>query len=243
MPAALTASTPRDRSRRPRLSHARKPLQPRNRRVIRRRGRARGDLDSDDEIEREVATDSESDNEDLSSLDSATDDSDTEPASEHVAPRDRTHLPTPRNSKSPESVVKEDTNKVPGTVESFFAPSEDWSEMVTDEKTNGPADLPVIDFADFSGHVVAQKAPARKAKKAHKPNQPPESRATAVPPVPEEKADASTNEHPEHGSPDPGSTASHAVRTFGQSARQAYQHKLENRPFICSHYWQFLGPR
>lgn len=242
MPAALTVSSPtRQVTKAATLKPRAETAPSKKRRVIRRRGRARGDLDSDDEIEREVATDSESDNEDISSLDSATDDSDTEPASEHVAPRDRTHLPTPRNSKSPEAVVKEDTSKVPGTVESFFAPSGDWSEMVTDEKTNGPADLPVIDFADFSSHVVAQKGQARKAKKAQKPNRPSESRAPAVPQVPEEKADASTNEHPEHGSPEPGVAPSHLVRTSGQSARQAYQHKLETDPSFVPTIGNFWG--
>ncbi|KDR84030.1 hypothetical protein GALMADRAFT_236622 [Galerina marginata CBS 339.88] len=206
---------------------------PKKRRVVRRRGRARGEPDSDDEIEREAATDSDSDDDDLSSLDSATDDSDTEPASEDVIPPDRAHLPTPRNSKSPETVVKDEVTNVNGGVPSFFAPAGDWSEMVADEKVNGPADLPVIEFADFSGHPVAQNGPPRKPKKASKPKRLSESRATpadsaheAPPPVVESAPDR----------PEP-----HHNRVSSQSARQAYQHKLETDPSFVPTIGNFWG--
>jgi hypothetical protein len=215
---------------------------PKKRRVIRRRGRTRGDLDSDDEIEREAATDSESEEDDLSSLDSATDDSDTEPASEDVIPRDRTHLPTPRNSKSPETVVKEETGRVNGGAESFFAPSGDWSEMVTDEKANGPSELPVIDFADFSGHPAPQKALTRKTKKAPKPNRSSVSRATTAPPAVSEEKDTSVSIEPTEPVPvDPKSASSYPARTSGQSARQAYQHKLETDPSFVPTIGNFWG--
>ncbi|KAF9480678.1 hypothetical protein BDN70DRAFT_905618 [Pholiota conissans] len=217
---------------------------PKKRRVIRRRGRTRGDLDSDDEIEREAATDSESDDDELSSLDSATDDSDTEPVSEDVIPRDRTHLPTPRNSKSPETVVKEETGRVNGVSDSFFAPSRNWSEMVTDEKANGPSDLPVIDFEDFSGQPAPKKAPARKAKKAAKPNQASVSRAIpAAPAVPvsEEKSSSVSDEPVVEFPTESKPAASHPARTPGQSARQAYQHKLETDPSFVPTIGNFWG--
>ena len=204
-------------------------------RVVRRRGRARGELDSDDEIEREAATDdSDSDNGDLSSNSSATDDSDTEPASEDVLPHDRTHLPTPRNSKSPESVLKDEGS---GEVPSFFAPSGNWSEMVADEKVNGPADLPVIDFAEL-GSLPAQKTAGRKSKKATKANRQAESKASsqqpphedAAPPKPDVDATASESKRPPQRQSLP-----------SQSARQLYQQKLETDPSFVPTIGNFWG--
>ncbi|KAJ3511567.1 hypothetical protein NLJ89_g4017 [Agrocybe chaxingu] len=188
---------------------------PKKRRAIRRRGRGCGDADSDDEIEREAATDSESD-EQASDSDSATDDSDTEPASDDVL-HDRAHLPTPRNSKSPESVVKEEAR--PGGISSFFAPGGDWADMVTDDKFDGPADLPVIEFTDFG----KQRAPPpRKHKKTNKSNRATEPRAT--PAQPEEAAQPLGSFEPQPRAP-------------SQSARQAYQHKLETDPSIPQFEW------
>ncbi|PPQ79489.1 hypothetical protein CVT25_003372 [Psilocybe cyanescens] len=213
---------------------------PKTRRVVRRRGRARGELDSDDEIEREAVTDSDSDDDNLSSDESATDDSDTEPASEDVIPNDRAHLPTPRNSKSPEAVLSEEMPKVNGEAPSFFAPGGDWSEMVADEKVNGPADLPVIEFADFGGQSIPQNAHSRKPKKSNKAKRPTEPRAPGVDsareissPVFDRTETALTEPETQLSQPNRISTS--------QSARQAYQHKLETDPSFVPTIGNFWG--
>lgn len=223
-----TRTVPQVATHKPRAATA----PPKKRRVVRRRGRARGELDSDEEIEREAATDSDSDDDDLSSLDSATDDSDTEPASEDVTPHDRAHLPTPRNSKSPESVIEGETTKVNG-VASFFAPTGDWSEMVADEKDNGPADLPVIDFTDFNGRPPSQSIPTRKSKKASKPKPLSGSRATSA------QAPDDTIPSVEEAGSEPNNPPSQLSK--GQSVRQAYQHKLETDPSFVPTIGNFWG--
>ena len=231
MPAAVisqssTRTVPQVATHKPRAATA----PPKKRRVVRRRGRARDELDSDEEIEREAATDSDSDDNDLSSLDSATDDSDTEPASEDVTSHDRAHLPTPRNSKSPESVIEGETTKVNG-VTSFFAPTGDWSEMVADEKDNGPADLPVIEFTDFNGRPPSRNI-ARKSKKATKSKPLSRSRVTTQAPddtVPfVQEAGSEANNPP-------------SQLSKGQSVRQAYQHKLETDPSFVPTIGNFWG--
>ncbi|KAF8914249.1 hypothetical protein CPB84DRAFT_1758817, partial [Gymnopilus junonius] len=234
MPATVlsqssTRTAPKASTHKPRATDA----FPKKRRVVRRRGRARGDLDSDDEIEREAATDSDSDDNDTSSTDSATDDSDTKPASEGVVTHDRAHLPTPRNSKSPETVVKEETANVNGEVPSFFAAPGDWSEMVADEKLHGPADLPVIEFANFSGQSAPQTETTRKPKKANKTKRANEARATSVHSAHE--AAAPTVESA------PNQSESRQQRISSQSARQAYQHKLETDPSFVPTIGNFWG--
>lgn len=201
---------------------------PKKRRVTRRRGRTRGELDSDDEIEREVATDESDSDADLSDNSSATDDSDTEPASEDVIPHDRTHLPTPRNSKSPDSIGK-------GNPPSFFAPGTSWSEMV-DEGANGDTELPVVDFVEFGTKPLAPaKPPTRKAKKAAtKAKKRAEALAASVQPItPEDHVPAPTvhddkvDESPATATASPTTSRRPAP---GQSARQMYQEKLDTDP-------------
>ncbi|KAF9535125.1 hypothetical protein CPB83DRAFT_231973 [Crepidotus variabilis] len=199
------------------------------RRVTRRRGRARGDLDSDDEIEREAATDESDSENDLSDNSSATDDSDTEPVSEDVITHDRTHLPTPRNSKSPESVGKGDPS-------SFFAPGASWSEMV-DEGANESGDLPVVDFAEFGTKPLPPpKALAKKAKRAAAKAK---KRAEVPAPLSEpskplDPAPAPTADRAEESSTtatDPKRVPQSSRNPLpGHSARQLYQQKLESDP-------------
>ncbi|KIM46451.1 hypothetical protein M413DRAFT_315064 [Hebeloma cylindrosporum] len=233
MPAAVisqssTRTVPQVATHKPRAATA----LPKKRRVIRRRGRARGELDSDEEIEREAATDSDSDDDDLSSSGSATDDSDTEPASEDVIPHDRAHLPTPRNSQSPESVIEGEPSKMNG-VASFFGPTGNWSEMVADEKDNGPADLPVIDFTDFNGRPPSQNIPARKSKKVSKP------KPVSGPPPTSTPALDETIPSAEEVVSEPTNPPSQLSK--GQSARQAYQHKLETDPSFVPTIGNFWG--
>ena len=199
-------------------------------RAVRRRRRAKGDFDSDDEVEREVGTDSDSDDDNLSSVDSATDDSDTEPASEDI-PND------PINGKSPETAVQVDDTPLKNGVASFFSSSGNWSDMVAEENVNGSADLPVIEFSDFKGRVTAPNGPSRKHKKAAKLARSSDTRAV----VPPSNNDIISNsEHVEPVTPD--QQQSHSpVRNSGQAARQAYQHRLETDPSYVPTIGNFWG--
>src|ERR1700676_975755 len=92
-PAVHTSSTKATGSKPRAPPHAKKT------RIVRRRGRAKDALESDDEIEREVGTDSETDEDAERSVDSASD-SDTKPASEDVLPNGHPRILTPSLTQS-----------------------------------------------------------------------------------------------------------------------------------------------
>ncbi|RDB20070.1 hypothetical protein Hypma_012828 [Hypsizygus marmoreus] len=216
--------------------------QVKKKRIVRRRGRTQGDLGSDDEIEREYGTDSESEDE-LSSLDSASD-SDTEPASEDVIPNGHARSFTPSTSQSPGDRGLREKESV---TEHFFTPAGNWSEMVADENAHGPADLPVIEFADFAGQASVPSVPQpRKATKAKKPVKTvrPAAEVTVTLPAPQAtEADSteiresvqfiSTSHHI--------SSSSFERRPTGQTARQAYQQRLESDPSYVPTVGGFWG--
>jgi len=236
MPAPTLPQTAARSVTKPATQKTRASAPAKKKRVVRRRGRARGELDSDDEIEREAATDESDSDDDLSSNSSATDDSDTEPASEDVITHDRAHLPTPRNSKSPESVLKEEAK---GGVTSFFAPSGSWSEMVADEKANGPAELPVIEFTDFGSRPAQPNQPSRKSKKASKANRAPQPNATVSQPTTHEDA-APSKANADATATEPKRPAQRQSLP-SQSARQLYQQKLETDPSFVPTIGNFWG--
>ncbi|KAH7923651.1 hypothetical protein BV22DRAFT_1068315 [Leucogyrophana mollusca] len=212
-------------------------------RVVRRRGRANGHFESDDEFEREVGTDSESDNDDHSTVDSVTD-SDTEPASEDVLSNGHSHILTPNTTQSSgDASLNHSASKPLVGDPSFFGTAGNWSEMVAEETVNGPADLPVIEFADFDGHSMDRKPQTvPTARKTTKPSKrAPVKRAVPAPAsdhsprpqsTPLETGDrdelsedpplASTSQQPSRGA--------FVRRPPGQSARQAYQQRLEADP-------------
>ncbi|KAG5648811.1 hypothetical protein DXG03_000160 [Asterophora parasitica] len=210
--------------------------QVKKKKVVRRRGRAPGDIGSDDEIERELGTDSESEDE-PSSIDSDSD-SDTEPASDDVIPNG--HF-TPSTSQSPGDSGVNGKKHVDS--EPFFAPpSGNWSEMVADETTNGPADLPVIEFADFDGQDKVP--PASRPKKAKKAAKNSRSAPVAPTPPPQVNSDQRSNGMEENPhdvliprSPNP----SPPRRPPGQTARQAYQQRLESDPSYVPTVGGFWG--
>ncbi|KAF6762006.1 hypothetical protein DFP72DRAFT_1147992 [Ephemerocybe angulata] len=207
--------------------------QSRKKRVVRRRGRARGGMESDEEIEREVATsESEDDEEDdrSSSSDSATDDSDTEPGSEDVP----SNIQSPSTSKD---VGVEGVTHINGAAAPFFTSSLAWSEMVTDENENGAAGLPVIEFAEFS---EASKIPARPSKKS-KQKQKKAAAAASGPAAPPAQEHESVEEE-EPATELPKSPASPLLpRKLGQTARQAYQERLEKDPSYVPKVGGFWG--
>ncbi|KAF7981699.1 hypothetical protein HWV62_32270 [Athelia sp. TMB] len=226
----------------------RAPIRSKKTRIVRRRGRANDGLESDDEIEREVRTDSDTDD-DQSSVESASD-SDTEPASEDVLPNGQSRVLTPNLTHTSGEVVSDLHGPAATKVavndghDAFFggAPG-NWSEMVADEGVNGPADLPVIDFEDFNGQP-AEKMPPRNSAKAPKgsaakkavasvPKSPPV--AAALLPQEDESSDepvASTSQEPS-GLP--------SRRVPGQTARQAYQQRLEKDPSYVPTVGEFWG--
>lgn len=228
MPAVI-APRPHPHTVKPRAS-----APPKKRRVVKRRGGARGELDSDDEIEREPATDDSDSDNGIDSLDSATDDSDTEPVSEDAIPSDRTHLPTPRNSKSPESVVK-------GTSSSFFAPTSSWSDMVMDEGANGVSDLPVVDFADFRSSPLPRNKPIRKPKKSGKITLPSDPCASPTDPLIKEEGLPAADLTPSLVADTEKVSHNQRQALPGHSARQLYQQKLESDPSFVPTIGNFWG--
>uniref|UniRef100_A0A0W0GB34 Btz domain-containing protein n=1 Tax=Moniliophthora roreri TaxID=221103 RepID=A0A0W0GB34_MONRR len=200
-------------------------------RVVRRRGRAKGIVDSDDEIEREARTDSESED-DISSMEDSGSESESEDIITHSHPR------TPSSSQSPQEAPP-----IPDAKEaaSFFGSSGNWSEMVADETTNGPADLPVIDFSELDSHIVPVHVhvPARKQKKTHKKQRSAAS-VTQASPV----ATVSVDDHGDSSAaPTPNSRPNRSFprRPHGQSARQAYQERLESDPSYVPTVGEFWG--
>lgn len=211
-------------------------------RVVRRRGRRRDGLDSDDEIQREARSDDDSDSE-LSSASST----ETEPASEDVVPR----ILTPSTRTPEDRVPLEKAMKMKPQDPSFFS-SSSWSEMVADETANGPADLPVIDFSDFNGRSLAKnntKVRTRKPKKGQKKTQPQPASSLPSPPLStqevadEEPQEEQTNdtEKPSTTHPPPPRRSSFPPRPFGQSARQAYQQRLDDDPSYVPTVGEFWG--
>jgi len=246
MPAPVALSPTAHSSNKTTGSKPRASPQSKKTRIIRRRGRAKDILESDDEIVREVGTDSDTDD-DCSSVDSASD-SDTEPASEDVLPNGHARILTPNLTQSSADMVsvtqahsklKVSANDDQGA---FFggAPG-NWSEMVADENINGPADLPVIDFTDFEGHTDGHRP--RKALRGVK--RPPVahkvSTSASAPSAPaslqDNEGEASDNEEVVTST----SLESFVRRPPGQTARQAYQQRLEKDPSYVPTVGEFWG--
>ena len=244
MPATLTspssshtankaAATPRDRT------HSKKT------RIVRRRGRAKHAIESDDEIEREVGSDSDSEN-DLSSLDSASD-SDTEPASEDVAPNGHSRVLIPSTSEIPEvgTSDKDSVAHMNGDHAAFFTNAGNWSEMVADENANGPADLPVINFSEFDGQIIPPRgARSHRVKKPVKTGSPVSQTASLPParfPAAEEHDEEPEDVEPVASTSRHSSEPSPLRRPAGQTARQAYQQRLETDPSYVPTVGEFWG--
>ncbi|TFK43807.1 hypothetical protein BDQ12DRAFT_702778 [Crucibulum laeve] len=242
MPAPVTSSSPVPLLSKPAMQKPRSQAQTRKTRIVRRRGRAKNDIESDDEIEREVATDSES-GEEHSSLDSETDDSDTEPASEDVGTNGDARIRTPGRSQSPEPLDKETLDHLNSGVAPFFAPAGNWSEMVTDENLNGPADLPVIEFSQFDDKAIPPTAPApRNSKKAAKKSRPaPAPARSPSPPASTHVQDHKQETEPDNIPSQSPSAPSYPKHVPSQNARQMYQQRLENDPSFVPKVGGFWG--
>ena len=221
--------------------------QPRKTRMVKRRGRGKDHFDSDDEFVREVGTDSESDD-DRSSVASETD-SDTEPPSEDIVPNGHSHILTPNTTQSFAGIKDLHSDSTPF----FGAPGNDWSEMVAEETANGPAELPVIEFAEFNSPSIPQRTlsgpPPRKTGKAPKRPQPkravsaPSSDRGAAPQHAQVQPDEITepvDDQPK-ASTSRQSSRNAFVRPSGHTARQAYKQRLEADPSYVPTVGEFWG--
>jgi hypothetical protein len=228
-------------------------------RTVRRRGRAYDDFHSDEEIEREARSDSEDDSSVGSDSASETDDSETEPASEDVPPNEDSRIFTTSTSGSPDAEPQEPAAAAKvalnGKHGPFVGDAQNWSDMVADEAANGVADLPVIDFTDLSENVVQAATPAAhdtSQKKAPKPNKL-KSKASPTPPVTEsEPVEAAPNDEAADEAEESLPSTSRAPasvggrdtftrRPAGQSARQAYQQRLDKDPSFVPTVGEFWG--
>ncbi|KAL7282596.1 hypothetical protein ACG7TL_004067 [Trametes sanguinea] len=250
MPTAVSA--PSSDSRKPIERSMSNPI-PRKRRPVKRRGRAKDEFESDDEIEREVRTDSETDD-DHSSIDS---ESDSESSSDDLHADAHSEVVTPSTTQSPPpveppSLANGSSKDGAGTQATIFADSTNWAEMVADEAANGASSLPVIDFADMDSARLEPRAPSPppRSRKSHKSGKKAAPRATSAPPppvvpsptedasmavAPAEEAVASSSREREP------SQSSVANRSRNQSARQAYQQRLESDPSFVPKVGEFWG--
>lgn len=249
MPVAVSASS----------SNPAKPLErsysspvPRRKRTVKRRGRAKDEFESDEEIEREVRTDSDTDD-DNSSIDSESDSESTtsdlhaDAQSEVVTPSTTQSPPPVELARLPSGVAKDPSSSHAG----IFADATNWAEMVAGEAENGAADLPVIDFADMGTSRLEPRAPspARRSRKSHKGGKKSSvARSTSAPP-PAAPPSVSQQGPAEgaHGEEAPVPSTSHEprsdfpIRSRGQSARQAYQQRLETDPSFVPKVGEFWG--
>lgn len=231
-------------------------LNPQSRKIrpVRRRGRGKGDFDSDEEFVREVGTDSEYDDDDHSSVGSATD-SDTEPVSSSNGPHSRPLTP---NTTQSSADVKPFTD-APGSQgqDGPLFEGRNWSEMVAEEVANGPSDLPVVEFADLSTFDVdhphlSGTAPSLRSTRSSK--RPPVKRAVSAPnvdrPAPAQpssppQTEPEAEDFPTDSQPSPSTSRQLPRRTSstrpGQSARQAYQQRLESDPSFVPRVGDFWG--
>lgn len=253
MPAIVSSTVPRaDVS-----ANSRSSPRPRKTRMVKPRGRGRNNFESDEEFEREVATDSESDD-DRSSVATETD-SDTEPASEDIVSNGHSHILTPNTTQSSEDVPSlehQSVKDIDGDSTPFFSAAGNWSEMVAEETANGPAELPVIEFADFNSPSIPQRTlsgpPPRKTGKASKRPQPkravsaPSSdRGATAPLLPPVQAEEDASE-PADDQPRASTSRQQSRNTFsrppsGHNARQAYQQRLEADPSYVPTVGEFWG--
>ncbi|KAI0677295.1 hypothetical protein C8Q78DRAFT_960743 [Trametes maxima] len=250
MPTAVSA--PSLNSRKPIERSLSNPI-PRKRRPVKRRGRAKDEFESDDEIEREVRTDSETDD-DHSSIDS---ESDSESSSDDLHADVHSEVVTPSTTQSPppvelEGLPSSSSKDAAGDHSAIFADTTNWAEMVADEAANGASGLPVIDFAEMDAarleHRVPSPAPKSRKNKDRKKST---TRATSAPPppatasVPEAStaAGAPTEEEPFASTSHDrdSSQSSFAGRPRNQSARQAYQQRLETDPSFVPKVGEFWG--
>ncbi|KAG6330549.1 hypothetical protein ID866_8541, partial [Astraeus odoratus] len=258
MPATASSSVATNNK----LSHIKSrpvPSSSKKTRPVRRRGRGKDNFESDDEFVREVGTDSESDDDDHSSVGSSTDDSDTEPASEDVFSNGHSRVLTPNTTQSSadvKSLKQPDSHPSPKSKSQGppFLDGGNWSEMVAEEEAvDDPSELQVVDFADFTSSLEQRPDPSPPPRKATKPSKRPQVKRAVSAPTAERlvapSASPSVHTEPEQEdqpacepeSPSGQPSRSNFGRRHGQSARQAYQQRLESDPSFVPTVGEFWG--
>ncbi|GJE84574.1 hypothetical protein PsYK624_006500 [Phanerochaete sordida] len=247
MPATVTTPSANGTTPATKKHHSKK-------RIVRRRGRST--LDSDDEIEREAQTDSDTD--DSSSYVS---DSETESVSEDDEHHAGIVTPSTTQSPPPLDIPGASSSAKPALMKAGpgpFAGTTDWAQIVADEGAHGAGDLPVIDFADMHAHTITEPTPAAppRTRKAQKQNK--KATAARTPPQPAVPSEAPTavpesepkQDEPEAAVEEPAASTSKAApareprdpKGFrGQSARQAYQERLQHDPAFVPRVGEFWG--
>lgn len=226
-------------------------------RIVRRRGRST--LDSDDEIEREAQTDSDTDDDS-----SYTSGSETESVSDDDEHHNGIVTPSTTQSPPPLDIPGASTSAKPTLMDGGAGPfvgTTDWAQIVADENAHGAGDLPVIDFADMHTHTITEPTSAApdstppRTRKAQKQNKKAAAaRAQPQPPTPSETAVPaseldSKREQAESAAEEPFPSSSKAVpkepregsHLRGQSARQAYQERLQHDPAFVPRVGEFWG--
>ncbi|KAI0082344.1 hypothetical protein K474DRAFT_1655080 [Panus rudis PR-1116 ss-1] len=229
---------------------------PRRVRAVRRRGRAKDEIDSDDEIEREARSDSESEEESSlvseSDYETESEDDNATTRSEAVTPSTtQSPPPLPSSSKTPSG----DASLVNGEAGPFVATT-DWAQMVADENAHGAGDLPVIDFKDLDNHSINQpvapeprlpKSKPKKSKKALRarveadPSQAVTSAAEAPRVDGQPTPQADTADQVAASVSRPPSRERKSFRPRGLAVRQAYQERLESDPSYVPKIGGFWG--
>jgi hypothetical protein len=206
-------------------------------RIVRRRGRARDAIDSDDELEREARSDSGSDDENSSI------DSDSEVDSVHSGNALRnghSAMVTPSTTQSPQlddKLLSTDFvhNDQVGhdTLGPLPTTSTDWSEMVSEE--NAWASLPV----DFNKPDTVEEQPmfssGSRSRKNRKGDKKQKNREASVQPHDDE------NEEPIDQPYASTSRREGPLNRRGRSAREAYQSRLQADPSYVPTVGEFWG--
>lgn len=221
-------------------------------RSVRRRGRAKKGFESDDEIEREARTDSETD--DNSSLpsdsdsDTASDDDDHPANSFEVVTPSTTQSPPPlhvKDASGPSDVLSIKTPLLNGHSGPFVGAT-DWAQMVADENAAGAGDLPVIDFSDLNGHSITQRVPPPTAPRTQKQKR--QAKKAAAKTAAQAPARVDDDEATEQATEPVASSSRPSSRerlpsplSKGQTPRQAYQHRLESDPSYVPTVGEFWG--
>ncbi|PCH40829.1 hypothetical protein WOLCODRAFT_143244 [Wolfiporia cocos MD-104 SS10] len=221
-------------------------------RAARRRGRAPHEIESDEEIEREITTDDDSDDDD-SSIDS---DLGSESLSDDGHPHGRSEVVTPSTTQSPpppELHGPIDGVSAKSLQSGPFVSATTWADMVTAENADGRDELPVIDFAELDQdhieqHILAAPRPlSRKGHKRVKKQDRDEKRPTSAPPTSPPRVDDAAIPPEEEEHEEEPSTSDRPQREFFpqrgrmQSARRAYQQRLETDPSFVPKVGEFWG--
>lgn len=175
----------------------------------------------------------------------------------------RRHLDTPSTTQSPPpdetaaglkslEVLKSDGGEKSQDQPAFLSSGIDWSDTALPTGVNGSDSVPVIDFAELDEHTAAAATTAvansTKAKKARKAKRAAsetagstvEKESARVDPV--EEGDEDSQKDAAEKSQRGGRGGSRGVtRPRGQSARQAYQQRLQTDPSFVPTVGEFWG--